>query len=201
MNFLNNWLTRLAEQLPIVHADSASLYAVGTDLTPIDGQLPNISMRREEVDIFVCPGFVVVEALFELENEGVETDLEVGFPCFGRPNPFKAHETALLDFAVTVDGQAVRNVDKRIDNIYFPMWKAWRQYFQAHSRSLLKVCYWTPLNSYMGASRMPFVYILRTGRFWKGVIGKAIVRVHALDIPFNAIQEATPPGYTRLYLG
>ncbi len=45
------------------------------------------------------------------------------------------------------------------------------------------------------ASRIPFTYVLRTGRFWKAHIGKACITVHARGIPFTAIQEVTPPGF------
>lgn len=57
--------------------------------------------------------------------------------------------------------------------------------------------YWTPLSSYAGASRLPFIYVLRTGRFWKtGRIGSVDVIVRARGIPFEAIREAYPETYT-----
>jgi hypothetical protein len=178
-----------------VHADSAALHAVGVDLTPRAEGMPEVHMLAEEVNIYLFANLAVVEATFELENEGPETELEVGFPQFRSQSPFKAQDMMPLGFAVTVDEQSVPHVERQVNNVFYPMWYAWSQRFATGQRSTVVVRYWVPLISYHLCSRMPFTYVLRTGRFWKGLIGHAVVRVHASDIPLTAIQEATPPGY------
>jgi hypothetical protein len=186
------WLGR---RVRAVHADSAALHAVGVDLTPRAEGLPEVRMRAEEVNIYLFANLAVVEATFELENEGPEAEIEVGFPQFRSQSPFKAQDVMPLGFHVEVDGQAVAHVDRQLDNVFYPMWYAWKQRFAAGQTSTVAVRYWVPLISYHLCSRMPFTYVLRTGRFWKGLIGHAVVRVHASDIPLTAIQEATPPSY------
>lgn len=186
------WIGR---RVRAVHADSAALHAVGVDLTPRAAGLPEVRMLAEEVNIYLFANLAVVEATFELANEGPETEIEVGFPQFRAQSEVKASDVMPLGFHVTVDGQEVPHVERRLDNVFYPMWYAWTQRFAAGQRSIVAVRYWVPLISYHLLSRMPFTYVLRTGRFWKGLIGRAVVRVHASDIPLTAIQEATPPGY------
>jgi len=181
--------------LPAAHADSAALHAVGVDLTPRAEGLPEVRMLAEEVNIYLFANLAVVEATFELANEGPEAEIEVGFPQFRAQSEFKARDAMPLGFHVEVDGRAVTHDVRRLDNMFYPMWYAWTQRFAAGQRSTVAVRYWVPLISYNLLSRMPFTYVLRTGRFWKGTIGHAVVRVHASDIPLRAIQEATPPGY------
>lgn len=152
-------------------------------------------MRREVVEISLFPTLAVVEATFDLYNEGPTVDLDVGFPCFRTQSPFKSHDTGLCDFAVFVADQRIPHTQKRLENVYYPMWYAWVQHVPAGQTIQLRVRYWVPLISYNMVSRMPFLYVLRTGRFWKGSIGEALIRVHATAIPLRAIQEATPPGY------
>jgi len=41
-------------------------------------------MRREDVDIYLFPNLAVVEATFELQNEGPATELDVGWVLHSR---------------------------------------------------------------------------------------------------------------------
>ena len=183
-----------------VHADSAALRAVGSGLVPVADQIPPVIMERERVDVHLFPMVAVVDASFDMLNEGPELELEVGFPSFGAPAFFEAIDVGLMDFSVKVDGVPVAHVERRMENRAFPLWRAWQQRFRASGRSRIEVRYWTPLWGYNGISRLPFTYVLRTGRFWKGPIGDAVVCIHATGIPVRAIREATPDGY-RLETG
>lgn len=186
----------LAGLLQPVYADLAPLQAIGVDLAPVVERVPQVAMRREEVDITIGPGVAVVQATFWLENEGPALVMDVGFPAFGPVFWDAKAGAALMDFQIRVDGAEVAHSEARLDNRTFPMWRSWRQHFPARRTTRVEVHYWVPLCGYRGLSRLPFTYVLRTGRFWKGVIGEAIVRVRAMDIPFEAIREAFPLGYT-----
>lgn len=171
------------------------MQAIGVDLTPLSERVPSVAMRREEVDITIGPGVAVVQASFWLENEGPALVMDVGFPAFGPVFWDAKAGAALMDFQIQVDGVHLAYSEARLDNRPFPMWLSWRQHFPAGRTTRVDVHYWVPLCGYRGWSRLPFTYVLRTGRFWKGVIGEAIVRVRAMDIPFEAIREAFPLGY------
>jgi len=41
----------------------------------------------------------------------------------------------------------------------------------------------------------PFIYVLRTGRFWEGTIGQAVIRVRGADAPVSSIVDAYPPNW------
>jgi hypothetical protein len=192
---MSAFLESLLGLLPVAHADAAPLTAVGVDLTPLPGAVPPVRMRREEVDIHVFRGFAVVEAVFELENEGDATELDVGFPCLQASSTWTPPTGALSGFHVEVDGRPAPSDVRRLENKAFPFWMAWRQRFPARATARVAVRYWTALADYRGVSRAPFFYVLRTGRFWKGAIGEAVVRVHAAGVPLSAIREATPGGY------
>lgn len=187
----------LAASLPVpgVYADSVPFRAVGVDLTPLEDEVPDIVMREERVDIHLYPEIAVVEATFWLHNEGERTGILVGFPCFGKQTFTEPHDGGLLDFAAFVEGKPVEILSRKLENEYYPAWYVWTQVFPEHAVSCLKVRYYTVLFDYAHVSRIPFTYVLRTGRFWKGRIGKACITVHAKGIPFTAIQEATPSGF------
>lgn len=191
-------LRALRHVLPVVDADSALMRAVGTGLTPVTWRVPPIRMLREEVDIYLFPHLAVVEAVFDLHNLGEEMKVEVGFPAYGaQGGQFKAPDAELRDFQAVVEGlpRPLRSVRRRVNNIYFPLWRVWSQRFPARKTSRTFVRYWVPLYGYRGIARLPFTYVLRTGRYWHGRIGEAVIRVHAVDIPLRAIREAYPLGY------
>lgn len=188
---------RLWRFLPTVHADSAPLSAVGVDLTPLPDKVPPIRMVRETVDIHLFATVAVVQAHFELANRGAARTLEVGFPRLSGGSMFTPPSAELMDIAVAVDGREVESTEKRIANEVFPFWRVWPQRFEAGATSRLDVRYWVPLVGYSGCSRIPFYYVLRTGRFWDGPIGEAVVTVHAVGIPLDAIVEALPAGAVR----
>lgn len=181
--------------LPVARADAAAMTAVGVDLTPITAHLPPVRMRREEVDVYLFPRLAVVEARFELDNHGQALELEVGFPCLPAADPFVARAAALRSFGVRVDRRELKVVRRAHDNPEFPAWYVWTQVFAPNQRVVVEVRYWVPLEAYAGVSCAPFVYVLRTGRFWQGSIGEAIVRVHAQLVSPKAILATTPAGY------
>lgn len=186
----------LHEHLPVVHADMAAMYAVGVDLMPISGHLPDVRMVREEVDISVCAQLVAVVAVFDFHNDGEDDEIVVGFPSLGPPVRCRPSDAGIQDFAATVDGAAVECTEHVSSNADYPLWKVWKQRFPGGAITRITARYWVPLAGYRLVSRMPFVYVLRTGRYWNGTIGEAIVRVRAVDIPFAALREATPAGFT-----
>lgn len=190
-------MARPRVQLRLAHADSAPMTAVGVDLTPICAGVPPIRMRREVVDVWLFPGVAVVEARFELENLGDACELEVGFPCLPVRDVFTPPPSPLRAFAVHVDGQRLPSTRRDHDNREFPCWYVWTQTFPAARHVVVDVRYWVPLVSYRGVSCAPFVYVLRTGRFWQGSIGEALVRVHAEGVPPEAILATTPAGSVR----
>ena len=192
---IHHWAKTVAASLPVVHADTAPFRAVGVDLTPLEEHVPNIVMREEQVEIYVYSDIAVVEATFWLQNNGKATEISVGFPCLGRESRFKPHDSGLADFAAFVNGKPVTVLSRNLDNEYYPVWYVWTQSFPKYAESCVKVRYHTVLFHYAHVSRIPFTYVLRTGRFWKGHIGKACITVHARGIPLTAIQEATPPGF------
>lgn len=180
-----------------VYADFAAVRAVGRSLVPVEGALPPIRMASECVDVHLYPRTAIVEASFEFESLSDEdVEIEVGFPCFGFQDwsPIGSVDPCLA-FEVFANGLLVETHSQRIDNSKFPMWFVWTQKFPARATTRLKAQYQTLLDHYPMASRIPFTYVLRTGNYWAGNIGEAIVRVHARCIPLWAIREASPPGF------
>ena len=195
MALTKQFLARIGRYLPAVHADAAAFHAVGTTMVPIAANLPDIRMSREEVDIHLFPLAAVVEARFDFVNDGAATQIDVGFPRMGSPGPFKSSDLPLNDFHGTANGVRIVPSEHRLDHPELPVWQVWKQRF-AEGPNRLVVRYWTPLTGYPFGSRWPFVYVLRTGRFWKGRIGEAVVRVHGSEsLPLHAVREAAPNGF------
>ncbi|MEM7249110.1 MAG: hypothetical protein AAF533_27565 [Acidobacteriota bacterium] len=100
-----------------------------------------------------------------------------------------------MNFEASVDGAVLSDTQEESPNEDYPTWRVWEQTFTAGTTTRLDVRYRTALHDYAGISRIPYVYVLRTGRYWKGSIGEAIVRVHAREMPLEAIREAHPDGH------
>ena len=182
--------------VPRVHADAAPLHAIGSTMVPDPAVLPDIRMAAEQVDITLYPHLATIEATFDFDNEGPPTEFEVGFPRHGSPGMFKSMDAELNDFGAYVEGHGDCAVsDHRCEHETYPLWKSWRQHFP-RGKSRVVVRYWVWLCGYRGLSRCPLTYVLRTGRFWKGVIGEAVVRVHgSAQVPLTAVREVTPDGW------
>jgi hypothetical protein len=193
----SNYCGETLSMIQTVYADFAAVRAVGRSLVPVEGAVPPVRMAKESVDVHLYPWTAIVEASFEFESLSDEdVEIEVGFPCFGLQDwsPIGSVDPCLA-FEVFADGLPVETHSQRIDNSKFPMWFVWTQKFPARATTRLKAQYQTLLEHYSLASRIPFTYVLRTGNYWSGNIGEAIVRVHARCIPLWAIREASPPGF------
>ncbi len=188
-------LQQWVENLPVAYADFCPMRAVASTMMPINMNIPPIRMVRERVDVYMYPHVAVVEADFEFENlSDDDVTIEVGFPTIGDGDTIYSVEV-MLAFKAFANGERVQVDSSRIQHPEFPAWYVWNQTFPARKITRLRAEYDTPLIHYHWGGRMPFSYILRTGAYWQGTIGEAIVQIHAKGIPLWAIREATPEGW------
>lgn len=204
---------RLAARLPAVHADLAPVYAAAPTLAPArpDAPRPRIAMARERVEVELWHNVAVVFAVFEMRNLDDAAELDVAFPSVGGNTSFPAFHGGALHRFTAVAGPAalwsapiedfgdpadhIHPVERTGDGGDYPAWQVWRQRF-ARGITVVKVRYVCTFNAFKFGGRAPFTYVLRTGGFWHGPIGEAVVRVRALGVPLQAIREAHPAGYT-----
>jgi tetratricopeptide (TPR) repeat protein len=140
-----------------------------------------------------------VTCRFDLKNEGNAKNQRVGFPS--------AYGIDILDFRVWVNGKEIAvtmvkliPAQERNGRDPFPFRALFTVPFDSARKTVaVETRYRTRLlpNEYWGMKDLGFTYILRTGSYWKGVIGDAKVTVDFGTIAPGRISHVSPSGYTK----
>jgi len=184
----------------VTRADSGPIYfSVGM---PVPTTSNNIRMTREVLTIDYTgqpvqedkTSLVGVHARFWFRNEGKAVTQQMGFPL-GREvlTGFGYYD---YGFTVTADGAAVKTTsfpDQKTTSgseLTYTMWNAFQIPFAAGQTRLVDVHYKIrPRDGY-------FLYVLQTGRLWKGPIGDLSIDVNFGRTPaFPDLLSVQPAGY------
>jgi len=142
---------------------------------------PDVVMESERVIADLYPDRAEVDCQFQFHNTGKAQTVLMGFPD-------ERGDEALHHFRAYLDGQRlavrrVRGASLRPGRpVRGPDWYTKRVYFAAGQRRLVRDTYWQGYNEALPRTGRDhqFIYLLWTGRPWKGPIGTAdiIVRLH-----------------------
>src|SRR5450756_1506813 len=178
-------------------ADSGPVYYSAGVLVPTTSS--DIRMTREVLTIDytsqVGGGPVNVHARFWFKNEGKAVTQQMGFPL-GR-EALSGFGIWAPQFKVTMDGTAVKtlNFDEKKNTagnseLAYDQWNTFEIPFAAGQSRLIDVTYTIlPRGGY-------FLYVLQTGRLWKGPIGDLTIDVNFGREPgFPDLLSVQPAGY------
>jgi len=199
-----------------VEGDSAPLQAVGRTLVPKTGT--RVRMVEETVIIDISydprgddgddaeplarsPYCGRVRASFAFEAPAAE-ELLVGFPLgllledgwFAGP---------VKDFRCTVDGRVAAHTVNQVEQPGGPpqVWATWQVAFPK-GRTRIEVEYRVPFEVYRPWANPSFWYVLNTGRYWAGNIGRAVVSLgltgqYGTSVPIRSqdVRERTTKGW------
>ena len=188
-------LALLLQFLPMVaKGDAGPIFSYGVNVAPY--QENNVRLIKETLSIElkedkdIAQEKALVNANFTFANEGEKVLLKMGFP-FG----IKKDTLGTLphDALVKVDGKSVNTTridDQSSTGMYGP-WLVFNVLFNKGETKTVEVSYTgIPLGG-------RFVYILETGKYWKGPIGTLDINI---KFPFTPVLpylvSLKPEGYT-----
>ncbi len=185
-------------------ADDASLGRKGETVWPVNDS--QVEMVSEEVTVTVSAGRSRVDCGFTFKNTGTATRVLMGFPEM-KPPPDRegfGDDTALHDFRTFVDGvelpvkkekggaredkKAVEAADR------YPFWWTWEVPFEAGETREVRNTYWVK-NHQWSNGQVLAGYILTTGSYWKGPIGRARVVFRFEDVLPYDLERVFPGTY------
>lgn len=182
-------------------ADDTSYEGQGETVWPVGND--QIMMVSEKVVIAynLKEDKFFTDCLFEFKNTGSPTELTVGFPDHIEALPWEEEkEPTIVDFRCWVDGKEVPTQVKA--GIPSPIYKdltykrafVWPMSFKEGETHKVRNTYsFRGMFNVMGHRGAD--YIMRTGKTWKGVIGKAEIVVQGIEDDFFV--KASPGGYRR----
>jgi hypothetical protein len=182
---------------PAAMADSGPVYYSAGVLVPTTSN--DIRMTREVLRIDYTNqsdnGPVGVQARFWFRNEGKAVTQQMGFPM--EREWLSGFGVMGLDFKVTMDGTAVKafSFDQNKNTtsgseLAYDQWMIYRIPFAAGQSRFIDVTYnILPRGGY-------FLYVLQTGRLWKGPIGDLTIDVNlGREAVFPDLLSVQPAGY------
>jgi len=171
-----------------VFADMAPVRGVGSTIIPINSD--KIEMVSEQVTITPMEGQsghfgtirdILVQAEFELRNSTEDdVDLETGFPFPDfKEEPHKYEKP--ISFEVMIDNRRVKTEQKQGETGEYGLWYVWKTSIPSHKTVRVITRYRIfPSQAHSKFWVEPYTYskyIMKTGAFWKGPIGQAIIRL------------------------
>ena len=191
-------LASIGNTLRVVADDAYVIQARGA--VKLMATHPSIRMVAEQVHIQLPEGRV--EARFVFHNDGPQQTVLVGFPEEGRSDKFLGKPSPLRDFRSWVDGQAVQTVRAKVTPQPDGGYQAWHVksvVFHENQTRVIVNCYTGGIGKGggWGPGSRQFVYILRTGSSWKGLIGHATVVCDLSRLPSGRQIHLLPEGYKR----
>ena len=178
-------------------ADIAPTYAVGKTIQSMDDV--TVRLVSENVRIVIDNNVADVQCEFNLLNEGPPDIIEVGFPQY--------HDTDdLYDFRAEANGKVFLVETKRVNardtkpsDKKMVWWKTFSIPFDSTGQTVtVKISYWIRLSpSRRHSSDEYFMYVLKTGAFWKGNIQEATFTVTLKNTHFEQLTEINPESYSR----
>lgn len=185
-----------------VRADSGPIYFSAGVLVPTTSN--DIRLTREVLTVDYTsnilpttseqPGTVDVRARFWFRNEGKAVTQKMGFPL-GREQ-LSGYGYFNTGFAVTLDGRSINSVEFEQQapgtgsELTYSMWNTFEVPFAAGQTRVVDVTYRIrPRGGY-------FLYVLQTGRLWKGPIGDLTIDVNlGRPAAFPDLLSVQPSGY------
>lgn len=155
-----------------------------------------IIMESEDVLLEKRNNSFYVECTFVLHNTGDDIKLLMGFPAF--TNQKKTQPSAIKNFTVIIDDGKIPielkdcKPDKAVSKVSFKKAYFWNTNFKKGERKTIKNTYkFSILHLTNGLKEIG--YILTTGAFWQGNIGKAVINVKGIH-PLS-VSSIFPGGY------
>lgn len=195
-------LTLLAALPGRALADAAPLRTMGPSLQPV-GET-RVRMENERIEIRLRRGSsgnpwqleADVQVLFRF-LPGADEQMEAGFPLQPRPRTPGQDGAVIRDFSVTSGGVTLPHQVKRVDwEGVSTDWAVWHLSFRKGQAQEVVVRYRMPVEPQAkgpwGDLRLD--YVLRTGAFWTGTIGRAeaILRSERPILPEDLMAGTTP---------
>lgn len=185
-------------------ADDAALGRQGETVYPI--REPAVRMASEEVRLKVSPQNTWVDVTFTFVNDGPAREVLVGFPVGSPGGDELRGDLELHDFRAWVDGEAVTAerrdgvhpqeplVDEHGRALTYPAWFTWTIPFESGQQRTVRNTY-RATNYHNSSDEAATGYILRTGRVWRGPIGKARIVVELDGILPGQLSGVFPTSY------
>lgn len=186
-------------------ANGAPVIQVGPGMQPVGES--GVRLEREQIEIYVRRGGsrpdqfwrpVVAEVRVDFHlMPGADESLQVGFPLKGYWNEGWDHVIQVAEFAVELNGQPVPHREEPVtwEGKTWP-WAVWQLDLKRDQPVLLTMRYPMPVEALgKGAGGDLFIkYILRTGRYWSGSIGRAqaTIRLEQPILEGDIHRDSTP---------
>ncbi len=165
-----------------VRADDGAVHGVGGSVALLEAH-PSIRMVWERVDVKLGWETAKVRCRFIFRNEGPATTVKIGFPekAWGEGSTATSN---FKNFKSWVDGKQIKTrfiTSARDNDREYKAWHVKTVAFKARETIEIVDEYESQLGNISDGSRF-FEYTLRSGKSWKGPIGKAIIVVDGTDI-------------------
>ena len=174
-------------------ADDTAMGAVGGTLQPMT-QHPSVRMVSEDVRVKIGPEKIDVACRFIFRNEGKAADVRMGFP-----EDHGGDSSGFVYFRARVDGIPVKVTHvktKPKDMEDYREWWVKTVHFGAGQTRVVEDFYGGRASGdSMGGTYA--VYVLQTGRAWKGPIGHATIRMDLSAVRDFQTFIPYPAGYRR----
>ena len=169
-------------------ADDSAITNIGGTIRPMD-EHPSVRLLAEHVHARILKKHALVECIFFLQNEGPESIVEMGFPCY------TGEDTGQFEyFESYVDGQKV-DIEILEDKQQSPsVWYCKEVRFKEGALKVIRNVY----KSGYGGNTMGdiwFTYVLHTGASWRGTIGSVNIVLSFEDFDTDKLFEIEPSGY------
>lgn len=190
--------------VPALGDDSAMAYIDGGMVAPLTGH-PTVRMVSETVTVRLTEKAAKVHCQFEFRNEDKKCLVNMGFPARALSGGDGGAESKLTGFRSWVDGKPVKcrykpgKIVEHIDTRSQTSWYMKEVPFDAGQTRTVVDEYSTDLGSSSTAgdsayeTSLSFSYILKTGRNWKGPIGRAGIIVDTSGISTEHYEIAPSP--------
>jgi len=190
------------------YCDIAPVRGIGSTIVPINND--QVVMLSEDVTIRVIDSQksrfkpvrdLLVEANFILKNTGDETELEMGFP-FPAPSKKNPYYFKPSNFDVLLNGKKAKFSDKECKEGDFSLWYHWKVKIPEKETLVVTIRYrYFSSQPYTESWYDPYHYsryLLSTGKYWKGPIGK--IKFYLDYNPDEIdIYRASPDNYYHRY--
>ena len=175
------------------HADDSALGAVGGTLQPMV-EHPSIRMVSEAVNIQVGPEKIDVTCKFVFRNEGKAVDVKMGFP-----EEHGGDSSGFAYFRARVDGKSVKVTHTKTKHEESDDYRDWYvktvHFGRGRTRVVEDFYGGRPSGDSSGSTYV--VYVLETGRSWKGPIGRAVITMDLSAVRDFQTFIPSPAGYRK----
>jgi len=173
-------------------ADDTAIMSIGGTIRPMN-EHPSIRLLAEHVHarIFVRTHVVLVECIFFLQNDGPESIVKMGFPCYASEDDFGSRFEYFKSYVNgrEVDIQILENKQQK-PSVWYCKEVSFKQGELKTIRNIYKAG-----TSFTSRNDRWFTYILHTGASWLGTIGIVNIVLSFEDFNTDKIYGIEPSGY------